>query len=227
MLIINNKIRHDQFFLPNLTELEATATCLYLQNHRRLLFVSAYFPPTSILTHADLDSIFTQHDSVILVVDLNSKHVAWHITSANRNGRILQSYCINKDITLNHPDQPVYFPHNSTSSVLDIILSKRCPTSKPQAVSTLSSDHNPIVFKILLHPFLTKPRTLYEYKHAKCPLFRTTLYLSIPSHPSFLSTTDLEHAVTTFETSVRQASSIPTHTVKISHLTLHPRYVSC
>ena len=76
MLIINNKIRHDQYFLPNLTGLEATATCLYLHNHRRLLFVSAYLPPTSVLTHADLDSIFTQHDSVILVGDLNSKHVA-------------------------------------------------------------------------------------------------------------------------------------------------------
>jgi exonuclease III len=50
MLIINNKIRHDQYFLPNLTGLEATATCLYLHNHRRLLFVSAYLPPTSVLT---------------------------------------------------------------------------------------------------------------------------------------------------------------------------------
>ena len=131
MLIINKKIRHDQYFLPNLTGLEGTAACFYLQNHRRLLLVSAYLPPTSILTHADLDSIFTQKDSAILLGDLNSKHVAWHNTSENRNGRMLLSYCINKDITLNHPDQPTYFPHNSTPSVLDITLSKRCPTSKP------------------------------------------------------------------------------------------------
>ena len=75
MLIINNKIRHDKYYLPNLTGLEATALCLYLQNHRRLLFVSAYLPPTSILPLNDLDSIFNQHDLVILVGDLNSKYI--------------------------------------------------------------------------------------------------------------------------------------------------------
>jgi hypothetical protein len=109
MLIISNKIRHDQYHLPNHTGLEAT--CLYLQNHKRLLFISAYLPPRAILTHTDLDFIFIQHDSVILVGDLNSKHVAWHNTSENRNGRILLSYCINKDITLtnlpaSHTTQP-------------------------------------------------------------------------------------------------------------------------
>ena len=73
MLITSNKIRHDQHYLPNLTGLEATAICLYLQNHGRLLFVSTYLPPTSILPLSDLDSIFNQHDSVILVGDLNCK----------------------------------------------------------------------------------------------------------------------------------------------------------
>ena len=115
MLVINNKIRHDQYCLPNhLTGLEVTAICLYLQNHRRVLFVSAHLQPTSIHLLSDLDSIFTQHDSVIPVGDLSSKHAAWHNTSGNRNGRILLSYCINKDITLNNPDQPTHFPHNST-----------------------------------------------------------------------------------------------------------------
>jgi len=224
MLITNNKIRHDQYCLPNLTGLEATAICLYLQNHRRLLFVSAYLLPTSILPLSDLDSIFTQHDLAIPVGDLNSKHAAWHNMSGNRNSRILPSYCVNKDITLNYPDQPTHFPHNSTPSVLDITFSKRCPTSKPQAVPTLSSEHNPIVFKILLHPLITKPRTLYDYKHANWSLFCTSLDLSVPFHPPSLTTSDLEHAVTTFETSVRQAaaSSIPTQTVKKNHLTLPP-----
>ena len=89
MLIINNKIRHDQYCLPNLTGLEVTVICLYLQNHRRLLFVSAYLPPTSILPLTDLDSIFSQHNSVILVGDLNGKHVAWHNIPGNRNTSII------------------------------------------------------------------------------------------------------------------------------------------
>jgi len=184
MLVINNKIRHDQYCLPNhLTGLEVTAICLYLQNHRRVLFVSAHLQPTSIHLLSDLDSIFTQHDSVIPVGDLSSKHAAWHNTSGNRNGRILLSYCVNKDITLNYPDQPTHFSHNSTPSFLDVTPYKRCPTSKPQAVPTLSSEHNTVVSKILLHPLITKPRTLYDYKHANWSLLRTSLDLSIPPPP--------------------------------------------
>jgi len=211
MPIINNKIRHDQYYLPNLTGLEATAICLYLQNHRRLLFVLVYLLPTSILPLTD---------SVILVGDRNSKHAAWHNKSGNRNGRILLSYCVNKDITLSYPDQPTHFPHNSTPSVLDITLSKRCPTPKPQAVPTLSSDHNPIVFKILFHPLITKPVTLYDYKHANWSLFRTSLELSIPSFP-------YNQWLTTFETSVRQAaaSSTPLKLSKKTTSLSHPRCV--
>jgi hypothetical protein len=192
MLLINNKLRHDQYRLPSLTGLEATAIYLYLQNSRRLLFVSAYLQPTSILTHTDLDAIFTLHDSVILTGDLNSKHVAWLNPTVNKNGRTLLSYCTNKDIILNHPDQPTHFPPNAPSSVLDITLSKRCQISKPQAIPLLSSDPNPILFTIPLQPRITKPRKVYNYKHANWPLFRSTLDLSIPTHPPKLSTTDLE-----------------------------------
>jgi hypothetical protein len=145
MLIINNNLHHDQFYLPNLIGLEATAICLYLQNHNQLLIVSAYLPPTSAIIPADLEAIFTQNDSVVLVVDLNSKHVTWNNTSVNRNGRTLLSYCINNDIFINYPDQPTHFLHNSNPSVLDTALSKQCPISKPLAVPVLSSDHNPSV----------------------------------------------------------------------------------
>jgi exonuclease III len=73
MLIINNNLRHEQFYLPNLVGLEATAICLYLQNHNQLLFASAYLPLTSAIVPTDLKDIFAQNDSVVLVGDLNSK----------------------------------------------------------------------------------------------------------------------------------------------------------
>jgi len=221
MLLINNKLRHEQYSLPSLTGLEATAIYLYLQNHRRLLFLSAYPPPTYTLTHTDLDVIFTQHDNIILTGNLNSKHVTWLNHSVNKNANNLLSYCTNKNITLNHPDQPTHYPPNAPSSILDVTLSKRCPISKPKAVPTLSSDHKPVVFKIPLQPLTTKPNTFYISKHENWPLFRTILELSIPTHPSSSSTTDLEYAIHTFETSVKQAadSAIPTHSVIPRYLT--------
>ena len=91
------------------------------------------------------------------------------------------------------------------------------------------SDDYPIVFKILTHPLFTKPRTLYDYKHSKWSLCRTTIDLPIPSIPSSLIINDLLLAVTTFETSVRQAavSSIPTKSYRKSTSLTHPHYVSC
>jgi hypothetical protein len=58
-----------------MTGLEATAVCLQLQNNHKLIFVSAYLPPTASLSPLDLEAIFASHDAVILTGDLNSKHI--------------------------------------------------------------------------------------------------------------------------------------------------------
>ena len=77
---------------------------------------------------------------------------------------------------------------------------------------------------IPLQPLTTKPKTFYIYKHANLPLFRSILDLYIPIHLPSSSTTDLEHAAHSFETSVKQAadSAIPTHSVMPRYLTYPP-----
>jgi hypothetical protein len=181
-------------------------------------------PPRSTLSPADLDRIFSQSDSTIIVGDLNCKHVSWNNTSVNRNGRAFLTYCIDKGVTLSYTDQPTYFLHHFDPSILDIALTKRCPLSKPKTVPALSSDHNPIMFKILLHPTTFKPRIRYIYPHADWPLFQTTLDLALDRDLPVHTILDLEHAITIFETSVQQAahSAIPVHTVHHTHLPLPP-----
>ena len=202
--------------------LEATAVYLQLQNHSQLLFISAYFPPTANITPTDLDAIFSLHDTVVLAGDLNCKHVSWNNASVNKNGNTLLSYCLNNSIALNYPNQPTHFPYNSLPSVLDIALSQRCSTSKPQSIPALLSDHNPIVFKVHFHPELSAPRRVY--KHAKWPLFWSSLDLALDPHPSIHNTHALNLAISTFTQSVIQAATqaIPVHTVKRNHLTLPP-----
>jgi hypothetical protein len=78
MLLINNNLHHDSFSLPPLSELEATAICLQLQNHSQLLFVSAYLPPAVAIAPTDFDAIFSVHDAIVLAGDLNCKHVSWN-----------------------------------------------------------------------------------------------------------------------------------------------------
>ena len=118
-------------------------------------------------------------------------HVSWNNASVNKNSSTLLSYCSNKAITINYPNQPTNFPHNSYPSVLDIALSQRCTTSKPQSVKALSFDHNSIVFKVHLHP------GYYDYKHANWPLFRYSLDTALDPHSPIQTTIELDHAITT------------------------------
>jgi len=224
MLLVSNNLRHDSFFLPPLSGLEATAIYLPLQNHNKLLFVAACLPPAVAIAPTDLDAIFLLHDTAVLTGDLNCKHVSWNNASVNKNGNTLLSYCLNKAITVNYPDQPTHFPYNSYPSVLDIALSQRCTASKAQSVPALSSDHNPLVFKVLLHPDFSEPRILYDYKHANWPIFRYSLDTALDPDSSIQSTADLDHAIDTFSRSVQQAAihAIPVYTVKRNHLMFPP-----
>jgi len=224
MLLVNNNLRQDAFSLLPLAGLEATAVSLQLQNHSHLLFISAYLLPAVNITPTDLDAIFSLHDTVVLAGDLSCKHVSWNNVSVNRNGNTLLSYCLNNSITINYPNQPTHFPYNSHPSVLDIALSQRCTTSKPLSIPALSSDHNPIVFKVHLHPDFSAPRILYNYKHANWPLFRSSLDLALDPHPSIQNSIELDLAVTTFTQSVHEAGTqaIPVHAVKCNYLTLPP-----
>ena len=117
VILIKHNIRHDQFIIHNLTGLEVSAVYSYPQHTSKLLSFAAYQPPSTPLSTADLDQIFAQNDSVLIVGDLNSKHVSWKNTSVNRNGRTLVTYCIDNQVTISYPDQATYFPHHSTPSV--------------------------------------------------------------------------------------------------------------
>jgi hypothetical protein len=44
--------------LTNAVHVENVAVSLYLQNNIRLMFVSLYNPPDTIILHSDLDSVF-------------------------------------------------------------------------------------------------------------------------------------------------------------------------
>lgn len=165
--------------------LEAVAACIHLQNRNELLLVSTYLPPSSALLPSDLDKIFPPFNEILLTGDLNSKHPTWHCSSRNSNGTNLLTYCIDNNISIHYPSQPTHFPHTSLPSVLDIILSKNCSLTKPVAPPLLSSDHNPVLFKLHLQPSITDPRTIYNYPKADWHLFKSTISSAIPPTPRY------------------------------------------
>ena len=207
-----------------LDTLEAVAACIHLHNHNKLLLVSTYLPPSSPILPSDLDKIFPSSNAILLTGELNSKHPTWHCPSQNPNGTNLLTYCIDNNISIPYPSQPTHFPHTSSPSVLDIVLSKNRSLTKPVAPSLLSSDHNPVLFKLHLQPSITAPRTIYNYSKTDWHLFKSTISITIPPHTSLLSPNDLDQAVSKFEDSIRTAAnlSIPTSVVNKNRLTLPP-----
>jgi hypothetical protein len=82
------------------------------------------------------------------------------------------------------------------------------------------------VFKILLQPTTYTPRIQYNYLQADWQLFRTTLDLALDLDHPVHTTLDIDHAITTFETSVRQAASaaIPIHSGHHIHFPSHQMF---
>jgi exonuclease III len=132
MLLINNQIQHDQFYVTNTEQLETVAAVIHLQHNEQLLIVSTYLPPSTPVVRTDLDKISSSTHTV-LVRDLNSKHTAWNCSSVDSNGKKLLNYCIKNNLSIHYPDQPTHYPHNSAPSVLDIAITKLCSVSKPTA----------------------------------------------------------------------------------------------
>jgi len=102
----------------------------------------------------------------------------------------------------------------------------RIPAETEWLAHALSSDHNPVVFKILSRPSVSKPSPILDYKHANWPLFRSTLDQLIVISPHISDRTDLEHTIQDFA-AVRQAAhtAIPELTVRCHYLALPPSLV--
>ena len=66
---------------------------------------------------------------VLLVGDLNAKHVGWNSRLTTRRGKLLRDYADENCCLIFGPDFPTTNPYNSsaTPDVLDIIVTKDVP----------------------------------------------------------------------------------------------------
>jgi exonuclease III len=73
-LLIRTKIKHQQAYIPRLRSLEVVAITL-LVNNINTTIVSAYQSPSYNMYTNDLDVILINYNKIIIIGDLNSKHV--------------------------------------------------------------------------------------------------------------------------------------------------------
>lgn len=158
-LIIRTKIKHQQAYIPPLQSLEAVAVTLSINNVNNTI-VSTYQSPSYNMYTKDFDKILNNYNKIIIMGDLNSKHVNWKCNTTNSNGRKLHKYLSNSSTIISAPDRPTYYPYDSNKNpdILDIVLLKSISLLiKQEPLFELDSDHLPVKITIWAHLSLTDP----------------------------------------------------------------------
>jgi hypothetical protein len=168
--------------------------------------------------------MFSQSMPTVLMGDFNGKQEAWNCKSHNTNGNILLDFCTDHSITITASAQYTYYPTQGQASVLDIAMTRGCVLSTPQALPFLSSDHNPVVYKIRLQPLpMTRP-ILYNYQLANWNMYRKVLSILLHTQPVIRGVQDLDRTIHYFTTAVRWAAdmAIPKKSTGTRRPTLPP-----
>jgi len=87
-LLIRTKIKHQQVYITRLQSLEAVTITLLINNVNTTI-VSAYQSPSYNMYTNDLDVILINYNKIIIIGNLNSKHVKWKCNTTHANGRKL------------------------------------------------------------------------------------------------------------------------------------------
>jgi hypothetical protein len=106
-------------------------------------------------------------------------------------------------------------------------LSKHCNLSKPLSVPALSSDHNPVVFKIILRFCISEARSICNYTHPDRSLYRSILDQLMVINLRIRERTYLVHTIQEFSSAVPHAVShpFPEFTFQCHRITLPPSLI--
>jgi hypothetical protein len=92
LLLIHNDLSHGRVNKSVNSKMETIAVIVHSTQYKRLLIVSRYNPPNNTLSCNDLEALFAANVPTDLLGDFNSKHIAWHCETIDRNGTILLQY---------------------------------------------------------------------------------------------------------------------------------------
>lgn len=224
LLLVKQGIQHDRIIVAGITALEHVEVMVHSPPNRTLLIVSGYNPPHKELVEEELEAIFGTPAPTILLGDLNGKHTEWNNRSTNKQGKLLLQFCINRNITIKAPAEPIHFPAIGQPSVIDVVLAKGCALTDPISIPQLPSDHYPVVFKLRWTPKITSPRTYRRYETANWKLFQTRLSTLLREQLMIETPRDIDKEVETFTAAVLKAAdeAMPMRGEKVNGLPIPP-----
>jgi endonuclease/exonuclease/phosphatase (EEP) superfamily protein YafD len=180
MILVKEGLNHDRFHIQSRSKMETEAIMVHTTLRTKIFIVSGCNPPTNTFSREEILELFPIQTPTIVMGDMNSKHRAWNCTKTNTNGNILLNVCMDNNITIAYPPSPTHYPPRGQASTLDVAMYRGCTISIPQAIPALSSDHNPVVYKIRLTPLHTNTKTFYDYRNANWTRYQQLIISKLP-----------------------------------------------
>lgn len=131
--------------------------------------IGVYNRPANNFRPDCIHDLLTYTRKIILIGDFNAKHRQWNCNVPNTNGTTLTDYLDgHNNCTLHYPPEPTHYPENAmTPTTIDLMINKYVPNATTLfSHSQLSSDHNPIYFKLYTNAEKNPPRKVTSYKNA-------------------------------------------------------------
>ena len=145
-IAVKNLIPHYQIPQLNSSSFESVGGRVPLMNSQKFRLFNLL--PTQGQTYNQRSSIVDdQRWTDNCYGDFNAKYIAWNCPTNNRNGTIICEFSISRNVNIFAPTVPAYVPlrARASPSVIDFVITSPKP---PLSLNTLSSDHNPTLFKI-------------------------------------------------------------------------------
>lgn len=112
---------------------------------------AVYNNPRNLFIDRELLALTSLGNKVLLIGDLNARHVNWKNHVSNTNGRTLHNFITNNNLVILHTEKPTHYPpNNGTPTYIDVVINKNVGNvTIPISHAALMSDHNPISIQLL------------------------------------------------------------------------------
>lgn len=180
--------------------------------------VACYNPPSNTLTHNDLDNLISPFPRVLLMGDLNARHIAWKNHVNNTSGLNLYTYTLNNNVALLHTSTPTHIPLNGmTPTYIDIVLNKNITQYiQLSTKNELNSDHLPVFFSISSNINTQNYTNLaWTYNNANWDQYKNLINQNLQINNNISTAQDINREVERFTDLIQNARAVIGKKVRI------------
>lgn len=212
-IAVRHNIPHTRIDI-NRTTIETLAIKLTDNTH----IIAAYNKPLNHFKNNELHTLLNTGRKVLVIGDLNARHVQWNCNRNNTNGNTLAHHINNNNSIIMYPDTHTHYPDNNTTpSTIDLIINKNVTNiTNPISMPELNSDHNPITTTLNNQHTEAPHITITSFKNTNWKEFKKTLDTLIKITPNINSADEIERSISTLTEAVKTAKKEHTQKIKIN-----------